>query len=336
MTIYMVLLAFYAWGWRLAAQKRKELGHQPDPVRVSVVVPARNEGANIATCLRGLAAQQYPAELLEIIVVNDASEDHTAEIVKEIAAHDARVKLVNLMAEKHLSAHKKRAIEAGIGAAGGQLILCTDADCVHGPTWVGLMAQAYAGGAKKFVAAPVVYRTHPTLLSVFQTLDFLTLQGITAASVASGFHTMCNGANIAYERDVFYEVDGFRGIDKLPTGDDMLLMYKVYRRYPAGIAYLLDPDAIVVTDAAPGWRAFFQQRIRWASKAAYYDDKRIFWVLMLVYFFNLWMLGLGFASIWVTTALWYFLALLVIKTLAELAFIWPVASFFGKKKWLPW
>ena len=63
---------------------------------------------------------------------------------------------------------------------------------------------------------------------IFQSLDFLSLQGITAASVFSRFHTMCNGANLAYEKKAFEEVSGFAGIDQIASGDDMLLMHKIY------------------------------------------------------------------------------------------------------------
>lgn len=333
---YIGILSWYAYGWRIAgtlqvpgeAEGNKRL-------KMSVIVPARNEAGNIEKCLDSLLAQKAPLVDLEVLVVDDASEDNTAEIVKGYMAKDARIGLISL-GNQHQQSHKKRAVEAGIAAASGILIACTDADCTHHPKWIETLARAYDDGRKKFVAAPVVYHTVPTLVSVFQTLDFMTLQGITAASVATRFHTMCNGANIAYEKAVFYEVKGFEGIDHLPTGDDMLLMHKIYRKYPDGIAYVRHQEAIVATDAAPDWSAFFQQRIRWASKAAYYDDKRIFWVLVLVYFFNVWfavllLLGFWYGDAWIAA-----LGLLVVKTIAELAFLIPVASFFKKGKWLLW
>ncbi len=67
---------------------------------------------------------------------------------------------------------------------------------------------------------------------------------------------MCNGANLAYKREVFYEVDGFKGIDNIASGDDMLLMHKIWKRYPNQIGYLKAKEAIVETEAAPTWKAF--------------------------------------------------------------------------------
>ncbi len=333
---YVSVLGWYAYGWRKSG---KQIPASPEPLpqrlQVTVVVPARNEAGNIEKCLQSLLGQQSALTDVEIIVVDDASEDDTAGIVKGFMDKNPAIKLISL-GSQHRQSHKKRAVEAGIAAASGVLIVCTDADCTHHPRWIDTLVKAYNNGAKKFVAAPVVYHTLPKPVSVFQTLDFMTLQGITAASVATRFHTMCNGANIAYEKAVFYEVNGFEGIDKLPTGDDMLLMHKIYKKYPAGIAYVRRQEAIVSTDAAPDWTAFFQQRIRWASKAAYYDDKRIFWVLLLVYFFNAWFMVLFVAGWWDASAWQTGLALLALKTIAELAFLVPVAGFFNKRKWLIW
>lgn len=134
-----------------------------------------------------------------------------------------------------------------------------------------------------FIAAPVAFLEEGSLVNLFQDLDFLTLQGITGASVYKNVHTMCNGANLAYQRKVFYEVEGFKGIDTIASGDDMLLMHKIWKCYPKKIQYLKSKEAIVRTEAAANWKAFINQRIRWASKATSYDDKRIFSVLILVY-----------------------------------------------------
>lgn len=333
---YVCILGWYAYGWHLSGTfPMLREGVNERRLSVSVIVPARNEAGNIEKCLDSLLGQKVPWIDLEIIVVDDASEDNTAGIVGEYKERDFRLKLISL-GKQHQQSHKKRAVETGIAAASGTLIACTDADCTYHPEWIETLARAYDYGRKKFVAAPVVYHTVPKLVSVFQTLDFMTLQGITAASVASRFHTMCNGANIAYEKAVFYEVQGFEGIDHLPTGDDMLLMHKIYRKYPDGIAYVRRQEAIVATDAAPDWSAFFQQRIRWASKAAYFEDKRIFWVLVMVYFFNVWFAVLLIIGFWQPEAWLSGLVLLTVKTIAELAFLIPVASFFKKGKWLLW
>jgi Glycosyl transferase family group 2 len=171
-----------------------------------------------------------------------------------------------------------------------------------------------------------------SLLSIFQALDFITLQGITGAAVYKRFHSMCNGANLAYEKKTFYEVDGFKGIDSIPSGDDMLLMHKIYKKYPGRVFFLKDRRAIVSTLPETRWKGFINQRVRWASKADRYDDKRIFWVLLLVYLVNLLFLGLLVASFWNLWYLWLLLVLLVIKTAVEYPFVRSVAVFFRQQQ----
>jgi hypothetical protein len=149
---------------------------------------------------------------------------------------------------------------------------------------------------------------------------------------------MCNGANLAYTKKAFNEVSGFDGIDNIASGDDYLLMHKIAALYPKDIGYIKSRNAIVETEATKTWKAFFHQRIRWASKAEKYQDKRILPVLVLVYFVNV---GLGVLLItglvmMEIVVVKLFLILLLIKTIFELNFLLPVAKFYNKEKWLWW
>ncbi len=138
-----------------------------------------------------------------------------------------------------------------------------------------------------FVAAPVQFENTGSFMALFQVLDFMSLQGITAAAVGAGAHSMCNGANLAYQKKAYYEVGQFAGIDQIASGDDMLLMQKMRKAFPGKLGFLFHQDAIVSTLPMPNWKQFINQRIRWASKGTHYQDKSIFWVLLLVYLMNL-------------------------------------------------
>jgi cellulose synthase/poly-beta-1,6-N-acetylglucosamine synthase-like glycosyltransferase len=172
------------------------------------------------------------------------------------------------------------------------------------------------------------------LLQTFQALDFLVLQGITAASVQKRIHNMCNGANLTYERKVFFEVNGFAGIDHIASGDDMLLMQKIGKRFPRKISYLLSKDAIVATAAPKTWKEFFNQRIRWASKATNYNDIKILSTLFLVYFFNCALLALFITGFWMPFLWMSLCGILLLKTIIEFIFIHPVAKFYNKQNLL--
>ena len=333
--LYASLLFFYRRNWLLMPVIQVDEAYHPK-TRVSVIIAARNEEKNIASCLFSVAEQNYPPGLFEVIVVDDQSEDNTAAIVQRISGIYSNISCISLVGDENMVAYKKKAIATGISSAKGTLMVTTDADCIVPENWLKNIVAFYEKTNAVFIAAPVVMAPGKGLVKVFQSLDFLSLQGITGASVFAKFHTMCNGANLAYEKKVFEEVNGFAGVDDIASGDDMLLMYKIYLRYPSGVHYLKSREAIVQTAPVESWPEFFSQRIRWASKAGRYKDKRIFWTLLLVYLFNLSFPVIAIAAFFIKD-LWIYLAsFLLLKTLYELFFMTPVAKFFGKERLLWW
>jgi len=335
--VYGFLIDYYRRSWnRIPYYKRPESVISGQTVFVTVIVPARNEEKNISNCLRSLIAQVYPLDRFEIIVVDDYSTDQTASIIKNF--NHPSIKLIRLedeVAGGIVNSYKKKALELAIAVAKGEWIMTTDADCVLPPHWIACMSALYHKQQAAFVAAPVKISSNSSLLSIFQSLDFVSLQGITGASVFRKIHSMCNGANLGYQKKIFLEVDGFRGIDHIASGDDMFLMYKISKRYPDKIFFLKDPDAIVTTAPAENWPAFFKQRIRWASKTGHYQDQHITKILFFVWILNASILFFLIAGLWNPVDLIYFLALWLIKTLVEFSFVSTVARFFGQQRLMP-
>lgn len=305
----------------------------------SIIIPARNEEENIGACLHSIFKNQYPEDRFEVLVIDDFSTDATANIITSWRQKHSNVHLVSLkdlLGDSRINSYKKKAIELAIGKANGDWIITTDADCTVPDAWLSNFNSYIQQHEPVFVAAPVSFTQQSSFVSLFQSLDFMSLQGITAASVAAGFHSMCNGANLAYEKKAFYEVNGFRGIDNIASGDDMLLMHKISKQFPNRTGYLFNQNSIVHTQPADSWKSFINQRIRWASKANSYDDKRIFYVLLLVYFFNVFLLVLLVVSFFIPSFFLYWLLLLLVKTTVELYFLFPVATFFNQRRLLWW
>lgn len=347
---YGVLICYYRQGWSKINDFNIVENETASIInlstRVTIIIPARNEEAYIGRCLQAIEKQSYPANLFEVIVVDDHSEDNTAKIVE--AFNNPAIRCISLKdyVRDAINSYKKKAIEIAIAQATGQLIITTDADCFMGPDWLQTMVAFYEKYKPVFIAAPVLIHTKKNFLSIFQSLDFMTLQGITGAAVNSKMHSMCNGANMAYTKAAFNEVNGFKNIDTIASGDDMLLMHKIFSRYPQKVLFLKSKEAIVQTQAMDNWRGFFNQRIRWASKADKYNDRRILPLLMVVYFLNLFLFLLPLSAILfpqkITFLEWPFslwqgwLLLMLVKTIIELVFLYPVAAFFGKKNILWW
>lgn len=262
---------------------------------ITIIVPARNEAKNIANLLNDIAAQNYPNHLFEIIVIDDHSEDETFEIVSNLKSPISNLqicKLQDLISEDDIkSVYKKRAIEAAVNLAKGELIITTDADCRAQKNWLRSIATLYENEQPKLIAAPVCFQNEHGYFQKFQSLDFCGMQAITAASLNMEIFNMANGANLAYQKQAFLDVNGYQNIDEKASGDDMLLVYKIAQKFPENIRFLKDKNAVVYTHPTATVSEFLQQRFRWTSKSTSYQDKRITWILGLVYLFVL--------SIWI-------------------------------------
>ena len=346
---YVLLILYYWRSWVSIVDfspdsYRDQILDFNPAVKISLIIAARNEEQFIGRCLNSIVTQSYPKHLFEVLVVDDHSTDKTAAIIKTYA--NKNVKLISLkdLVSDDLNSYKKKAIEVAITQSTGELIVTTDADCFVPENWLLTIAAFYQQHQPVFIAAPVSIDCSNKFIEFFQGLDFMTLQGITGASVHKKIHSMCNGANLAYTKKAFEEVGGFAGIDNIASGDDMLLMHKIYKQWPQKVMFLKSKDAIVYTAPVNSIKEFFNQRIRWASKADKYDDKRIFVVLLLVYLINVVLLFLPILTIFNPEKLsiinyqfsiinlW--LLLLLIKTTVELIFLYPVAKFFGKQSML--
>jgi len=316
----IVLMAYRFWFGKMGVFQLNQIEQvrpEQSATQFTVIIPARNEAANIKACVDSILNQDYPAAAFEIIVIDDFSEDDTAFIVHALSQQYPQLRLLKLAdhcKEGETLAYKKKAIEIAVAQAKGDWILTTDADCIVPSRWL-LLYNAYIHQHQPcFVAAPVMFIKKAGILNQFQVLDFLALQGITAAAVGAGKHSMSNGANLGFEKAAFIAVGGYQGVDHIASGDDMFLMHKMKQTLHKPVGYLFHPDVIVLTAAMDTWKGFIMQRIRWASKTM---------VLTLVYFFNLSFICLALMGSWSTL-----LIALAFKTFFELFFLDPVAKFF--------
>jgi len=325
--LYAVMMLYYFFLWKKIPVYKNSVS--PSSPKLSVLIAARNEEETIGHLLTALENQSYPKEFFEVIVIDDHSTDKTAEVIRQF--EDVIVLHLN---EPVVNSFKKKAIETGIQEATGDLIITTDADCLPGKEWLATIASFQVEKNSVFIAAPVVYEHQDNVLGIFQALDFLTLQGITAVSVHHKLFGMSNGANMAYSRKLFNEVNGFRGVDKIASGDDMLLMNKIWKNNKERIHYLFSREAIVTTPAMNSWKNFINQRIRWASKAAHYKNFSITIVMLIVYIFNLLFPILFVAGFWNNEYFFWLIVLWVGKTIIERPFVHAVATFYGKQNLL--
>lgn len=326
---YVVLVLFYLLGWQ-SIPFYKSSGKQPK-TKLSVVIPARNEENNIPNLLRALRNQNYPKDLYEVIVIDDHSTDNTPWIVEGFEMDNLSLISLSKHVDKDEIAYKKRAVELAVRESNGELIICTDADCTMGSKWLSQIASIYEENNCKFIVAPVDYAPTQSLLDKVQALDFLSIMGMTGASVYHKLYNLSNGANMAYSREVFLEMNAYEN-DKSASGDDVFLIEKIGNKYPDDIYYLKNRDAIVYTKPCDNFKELFQQRMRWISKTKHYSGKRTKTIAIFLFLFYI-SVSLNFVlSFFYKEVLNLFIMQIFMKLIVDYALLEDVTRFFKKEQ----
>lgn len=319
------------WGYLIYWKKLEHVvipnGYMPSTF-LSVVIPARNEALYLPACIQSILENDYPNDLYEIIIVDDHSDDGTADSV--ISHKNSQVQVFKLE-DFNLEGKKKAAIDFGIRQSKGHWIVTTDADCVVPQLWLKSFAWTIESTDAVFIAAPVNFFEGRKILEKFQALDFMGMMIITGAGISGKFMNMCNGANLAYSKAVYQEVDGFTGIDHLASGDDMLLMQKIAAQYGSKIRFIKSPLATVLSYPQPDMLSLWNQRIRWASKSSAYPEKLVTAILAIVFLFCVFILSSLILSLFFGYPFFLlFLGLIIIKAFFDFLLLNKASRFFGK------
>jgi cellulose synthase/poly-beta-1,6-N-acetylglucosamine synthase-like glycosyltransferase len=309
---------FIFWLW-LGLNKNKRRSDSKGQPFVSVIIPARNEEKNISHCLADLSRQSYPVDRYEILVVDDDSQDHTAQIVHTFAG--VRYYALEFVPEGW--SPKKAALACGIQHSRGAIILTTDADSRLPQRWIESMVSRFETDVAA-VASWVLLPNSERLLTRLEQLDMLALQTVGAGAMGHGAPFLANGANWGYRRAAFDAVQGFSGHETTASGDDDLLLQKIHRHGSGRCVFVDHPESCVITTPCSCWREFFMQRRRWASKTSMYPIAiRLLEFFIFLYFFSLLLLPLLLSArpSWVLFLLCKFLCDLVLmrRTVTALA-----------------
>ncbi|MFN3289199.1 MAG: glycosyltransferase family 2 protein [Acinetobacter sp.] len=268
--------AFWAWlsfsAWRYSIQASKELANLPVPPRwpmLSVLIPAYNEGLVIEDTLRALAAQDYPAESYEVLLINDASKDDTQEIADRMAAEFPVIRVVNVPKGQG-GKGKSRTLNNGLKYAQGELIAVYDADSTPEPDCVRLIAQTLLADSS-LVAVNGKVRTRnwkDSALSTFIAIEFIYFQWIFQGGRWLRFRlSTLMGTNYVIWRDA---LDILGGFDEKSLVDDTEMSYRVFLGHkrikwvPYAVGWQQDPGDLGI---------FIKQRSRWTQGNFYVTRK---------------------------------------------------------------
>ncbi|CAM3507852.1 hypothetical protein FSS13T_09650 [Flavobacterium saliperosum S13] len=238
----------------------------------SIVIPFRNEEHNLPDLLQSLAQLKYSKEQFEIIFVDDASKDNSVRVINNWRMENPWIHLTILDNVRVSKSPKKDAITRAVMIAKHPWIITTDADCMVQPEWLSVYDTFIQNNDAEMIAGAVRFPTKGFLLSHFQQMDMLSLQGASIGSFGLEEAFMCNGANFAYTKTLFSDLKGFHGNNHIASGDDVFLLQKAIANFPEKVRYLKNQSTIVTTKPEKSWFKLFKQRVRWASKASAYQS----------------------------------------------------------------
>lgn len=251
---------------------------------VSVVVACRNEEKNIPSLLRSITGQDYPGELTEIIIADDNSSDGTVAAVNDFINKNISYATPEIKVIKNTSEGKKGAVASGVKAASGELILVTDADCRMDAGWAASYASLYSLKRPDIMLGRVTSHGNDSFASVFDSYESEALQGVTEAMALAGKPVMCNGANMAFRKDVYIRHQEELH-NNIPSGDDMFLLHAV-KKAGGRIIWNSNEASVVTTTGKNSFPDLLRQRARWASKAIYYSDNETILTAIAVFAAN--------------------------------------------------
>lgn len=231
---------------------------------VSVIICVRNEAENLRRHLPRFLNQTYPC--FEIVVVDDGSEDGSAEIVLDYQKSFSKLRLVRLKQPSRPG--KKEALEEGVRAASFENLLFSDADCRPvSPSWIQYMAEPFESGRDMALGySPYAFR--PGWLNRFQRFEtvYTAIQYFSFA--ICGMPYMGVGRNLAYRRTLFERQNGMQAHRHLISGDDDLFVNQASRS--ASIAVVLHPYAYTLSKPATSWKGYYNQKFRHNTAGSHY------------------------------------------------------------------
>ena len=323
--VYLILflyLIYLIWISEPIFLKDKIISIKYKP-NVSIIISARNEVNNIANLLDGLINQTYPDDKYEIIIANDRSTDKTLEILNSYKDKFSNLSIINIKKTKNNWSSKKWALNQCIKKANGEIILQTDADCIHTKYWVNSMVNAFENQNTGFVAGPSYIGVKDNFINELLKIESLSQESFTYANSKRQLYLSCTGRNIAFRKIVFNEVGGYEDISHINSGDDDLLLHKITTKTKWNIKFISDSHTLVSSYIPSSIKSFYMQRLRYASKGLIYYNlstpNEVKIILPFIYIANI-MCVVSIFNFIITNSIVWFIPLLL-KSIPEIILI---------------
>ena len=261
---YLVLVTVVVIAGMFRSPRRPRNAATP---AVSVIVPAHNEARNLPVLVDTLARQDYPGEF-EFVIVDDRSSDATGTIIRAAAARDSRFRYVAVKRPGRRLSPKVNAVDAGIRASRGEVILTTDADCELPRGWIRGMVSYFEPDVAMVVGCVETTRPHQSRnwIERFEAVDWFSLMLTMRSLLRFNLPFASTANNQGYRRSAFDAIGGFGSFGRAPSGDEDLLTQRLGQLKEMRVVGADTPETRVLTRPMPSLRALLGQRRRWVSR----------------------------------------------------------------------
>ena len=300
----------------------------------SIVIPFRNEEQNLPDLLDSISKLHYPKSLFEIIFINDASIDNSENVLTKWRLENGLFQTTVIDSIRFTKSPKKDAISRAIPIVINDWIITTDADCMVNENWLLTLDNYIQNNKVSMIIGAVSYTYKFSFLHQFQQMDLTSLQGATIGSFGINKPFMCNGANFAYTKKLFLDLNGFNGNENIASGDDVFLLQKAIKLNSEDVHYLKSTSNIVFTKPLNNWIQLFFQRVRWASKTTSYESDYGELLAMAVFFGNLSLVAMFFFSVFELANWQQFIVLFCFKFTTDFILLFKTNHFLNKGKFL--
>ena len=308
---------------RLKNNSQKQNTHTP----FSVIIPFRNEAKHLPGLLQSISRLNYDTSLFEILLIDDDSSDASVQIIEAFKSQNPQLSISVVENMRSSNSPKKDAITTAIKHTKLDWIISTDADCILPTDWLNCYSNFIHSHDPNMVVAPVSLKSNTTFLEQFQLIDFLSMQGATIGGFGIQQPFMANGANLAYQKELFIKLNGFENNNTIASGDDVFLLENFIAYQKNKVLFLKDEGALVTTFPVSSWHTLINQRKRWAAKATHFSNSFTKIVGVLVFLANCCMMLSIIASVFNTNFIWVFLLKISIDTIL----IYKTANFYQQK-----
>jgi glycosyltransferase involved in cell wall biosynthesis len=307
-------------------------------LKYSVVIAARNEELCIANCLEHVFDQTISTDRFEVVLILDRCEDQTRQIAEAVPVPDGLgFHIIEIHSVPPGNSPKKYALTAGIDHSQNEIIVFTDADCTVPVTWLSAIDRNFGPGVN-VVQGITAYEKNQSInpmLFGFQAVDFISHGIVSAAAIGAGLPINSNANNMAVRRSSFFEAKGYGNKAGIVSGDDDLLLQRIYKKHKGCVRYMTDAEGSVTTLATLSASGVFEQRKRWSSKTVHYGLPQVF-MLSMIFLFYATIAVFGVLAIFVPAALAGFAMLFSIKIFGELLLMIPGTRMLHHKELRPW